>query len=202
MYMLGGKINRDEIIIGVLACENDKDVDILQKTARQIRTIREGGVEALKNGIKDLMRKNNLESDATLGNYTRFPISALKWTNWAVAETNKSIYNKSLRFLRLTDLGQRRAASLMNIPDVRLGELNKYDERARTAFVVLSNLQKLSMIGFDLGTYSNCLAQLQTYCQSILTDYNIVNNDYLFFGYQEATKELLKKGDDLLNVLL
>lgn len=202
MSQLGGRINRDELIIGVLACENDKDVDTLQKTARQIRAIRQEGFNALRNGIFELMRINNMNSDATLGNYTRFPISAMKWTGWATSENNKSIYKRSVKFLQLTDTGEELAERLLTMPDIRLNDILKYSEEEKASFVVLSNLQKLAKIGFDLGPYTNCIPLLTEKCKRILSDYNITDDEYLFFGYQEATKDLLRKGDKILEQMI
>lgn len=203
MYLLDDKISRDELIIGVLACKNDKEVDVLQKTARHIRAIRAEGLGALRRGISQLMTENHLSSYATLGNYTRFPISALKWTNWAVSRNDKTIYgHRPIKFLHLTELGKEQAEALMNIPDIRLSDIQQYDEKTKASFVVLSNLQKLAKIGFDLGEYFDCLSDLQANCRTLLSNFRITDDDYLFFGYQEAPKELLRKGDEILDKLL
>ncbi len=202
MSLLDRRINRDEMIIGVLACENDKDTDVLQRTARQIRAMREVGFDAVKKRISDIMHENNMQSDATLGNYTRFPISALKWAGWAVSENNKSVYGKSVRFLRLTDKGDELADRLMQMPDIRLKDILKYSEKEQASFVVLSNLQKLAKIGFELGSYTDCIPLLIENCQRILSDNNITDDEYLFFGYQEATKDLLSKGNQILEQMI
>ncbi len=202
MLLLDGKINRDEMIIGVLACENDKAKDVLHNTAQQIKSIRKAGVAALRKGIYDLMVKNNMQSDATLGNYTRFPISALKWAGWVEPENNKTIYNKTVKFLNLTDEGKKIAHYLVDIPDIRLNDILKYSENEKASFVVLSNLQKLESAGFDLGNYKNCIPKLMKNCQQIFSDFDIKDDAYLFFGYQEATKKLLTKGDELLEQMI
>ncbi len=202
MLLLDGRINRDEMIIGVLACANDKDKDVLYNTANKIKTIRKEGFNTLQRGIKEIMFSNNMQSNATLGNYTRFPISALKWTGWAEPENNRSIYRKSVKFLHLTDNGAELANKLMNIPDIRLNDIMPYSETEKASFVVLSNLQKLARIGFDLEPYTKCIPILKNGCKRILSNFHITNDEYLFFGYQESTKELLKKGDDILEEMV
>ncbi len=202
MSLLDGRINRDEMIIGVLACEDDTDSNVLQRTARQIRAMREEGFDAVKRGISDIMYENDMQSDATLGNYTRFPISALKWAGWAESENNRSVYGRSVKFLRLTDMGEELADRLMQMPDIRLKDILKYSEKEQASFVVLSNLQKLAKIGFELGSYTDCIPLLIENCKRILSDYNITDDEYLFFGYQEATKDLLRKGDQILEKMI
>ena len=202
MLLLDERISRDEMIIGVLACENDKGIDVLQRTARQIRAMREEGLSAVSESISDMMYRNNIQSNATLGNYTRFPISALKWAGWAEPENNKSIYRKSVKFLHLTNKGKELAERLMNIPDVRLNDIRHYSEKEKASFVVLSNLQKLAKIGFDIELYIHCIPLLKENCRKILSDFNITDDEYLFFGYQEATKDLLRKGDHILEQMI
>lgn len=202
MLLLDGRINRDEMIIGVLACENDKESNVLQDTAQKIRSMRKEGFDTVTRTIQDIMRENNMQSDATLGNYTRFPISALKWAGWAESENDKSIYGKSVKFLHLTSQGECLAKELMNIPDIRLDDISSYSDIERASFVVLSNLQKLRKIGFDLGSYTECIPILMENCKSIFNDFNISDDRYLFFGYQESTRELLKIGDDILEQII
>ena len=107
-----------------------------------------------------------------------------------------------MKFLQLTDTGEELAERLLAMPDIRLNDILKYSEEEKASFVVLSNLQKLAKIGFDLGQYTNCIPLLTEKCKRILSDFNITDDEYLFFGYQEATRDLLRKGDKLLEQMI
>lgn len=202
MLLLDDIIFRDEIILGVLACDNDTNSDTLQQTARQIRVIRERGSDFLESKFQELMANNELNSSDTLRNYTRFPISALKWAGWAEPVSLKDVYGKSLKFLKLTPKGKRLAMTLNTIPDIRMGDISSYEIEEQAAFVVLSNLQKLGAVGFNLGNYDLCINELKQKCKNIIRDKNIDNDKYLFFGYQESPRNLLQLGDSILDELL
>ena len=201
MLLLDNVIFRDEIILGVLACEDDTDVASLQSIARQIRATRRQGYDFLENEFQQLMANNGINSSDTLRNYTRFPISALKWTGWT-EPTTLDTYGKKLKFLKLTPVGKQLAISLNAIPDIRLNDIQSYDIEEQASFVALSNLQKLGAVGFDLDEYLSCIEILKQKCENIIRDKNIDNDGYLFFGYQESPRSLLQLSDSILENLL
>lgn len=204
MLNLDGMITRDEIILGVLACENDTAPNVLNDTVKMIRELRSTKQKsALNQAIINLRHRQNLESAATLENYTRFPIAALKWVGWVNAKNVKEVYgNAAVRMLCLTEQGKMIAQYILSIPDIRFENIKIYPQEEQTAFIALSNLTKLSNIGFDIGEYETILPILRQQCSNILRVHNITSNDFLFFGYQEAPRVLLAKSDELLEKLV
>lgn len=204
MLCLDGMIARDEMILGVLACEDDTTDNVLDDTVRMIRRMRQTGrKETLDQAILDLRERQNLASAATLGNYTRFPIAALKWLGWAEGENRRGVYGKTaIKMLCLTQEGKTIAQDVLNMPDIRLEGLSNFTEREKASFVALSNLYKLGSVGFDMGDYEAAIPQLKRNCANILNKYNITDNNFLFFGYQEAPRELLVMSDKILEELV
>jgi len=203
MYELGGMLSRDELIISVLACENDTTESALQEAVSKIRDIRSHGLDALAEEMEALKLRQNIKSKDTLPNYTRFPISALKWLGIATAVNTRSVYaGKSVKMLKLTEKGKELGAALLQMPDVRYDSLLKFEPEARFAFIALSNLQKLDMMGFDISEYADVIPVLQEKASSIITAYGIDGNRYLFFGYQEASREDLHLVDKLLDEII
>lgn len=203
MERLGGVIFRDEMILGVLACADDTKTNIVEQTSEYILEIRNGGHQRLMQEFTNLMERQGMNSDATLRNYTRLPISTMKWSGWATPVTIKKFYGvKASKMLSLTESGYQLAKQISEAVDIRDEYLSGYEEEERCAFVALSNLSKLSKIGFDLGVYTKVMPLLIDKCQHIYRDFNINGDQYIYFGYQEAPREILQKADLLLEELL
>lgn len=203
MRELGGMLSRDELIISVLACSNDTSETALREAVSKIKEIRALGIDALTDEMEALKRRQNIKSKDTLPNYTRFPISALKWLGVVKAANTKNVYvGKSIKMLKLTEKGERLGDTLLSIPDVRYEFLLKFNSEARIAFIALSNIQKLDIMGFDIGDYASVIPILQEMASSIITEFGISGNRYLFFGYQEAPREDLRLADKLLDDIL
>lgn len=204
MLKLDGILARDEMILGVLACEDDTKPGVVDETVGRIKSWRAThNKRTLDNAILALRSENNLGSAETLGNYTRFPIAAMKWVGWATGENKRGVYGTtSIKVLQLTKEGKEEAEKISSIPDIRYESLKKYTEREIAAFIALSNLTKLSFVGFDIREYGLALSSLKQICQRVISDYDIGDDRYLFFGYQEAPREMLSKSDEILEELL
>lgn len=200
---LDGYICRDEIILGVLACANDRQNDVLDQTAQRIARIRRCGKTALDNEITILNKENGYSTPATSQNYTRFPIAAMKWNGWAEGMSTNTIYkNVSVKFLKLTNEGVLLAKKLENTIDVRFEDIVRYSPREQAAFVAWSNMHQLSKLGYDLGEYSFIKEKLYQISSKIMTAFKINDDsDLLFFGYQESPRSLLKYSDELMESL-
>lgn len=202
MLKLDGIITRDEIIAGVLCCQNDKVENIVDNTADMIRECRQNGIEAIENVIMRIRQEQNLGSPATLQNYTRFPIAVMKWADWVNGVNMKGVYgDSSIKVLKLTKKGAEVANSISDIPDVRYEDIEHYPKNMIGAFVALSNLTKLAYAGFEFGDYLDLLPSLRRLCSPILKEHKIVDDRYLFFGYQEVPRELLAAADEVLETI-
>lgn len=199
MLKLDGIITRDEIIAGVLCCQDDTKDNVIDETAEMLRKCRRKGLKAIDDAILQIRKQHDLGSPATLQNYTRFPIAVLKWTGWADGKPVRGVYgNRSIKVLMLTDAGKMVASNVSTIPDVRYEDLERYSSDIQGAFVALSNLTKLANAGFDIGEYADSLPTLRSLCSPILNDFGISDDNFLFFGYQEVPRELLHTADKVL----
>jgi hypothetical protein len=197
---LNGYICRDEIILGVLACSNDREEGIIDKVAQKIKSIRTKGKNALDQEIQYLNQINGYSTPATSQNYTRFPIAAMKWNGWADGVSVKNIYpNNTMTFLKLTDIGIELAKNLENSIDIRYEDISTFSVKEQASFVVWSNLHQLERIGYDLSHYLKVKENMKENAVKIFSKYNIDDNtNLLFFGYQEASRSLLRYGDELI----
>lgn len=203
MNRLGGCICRDEIIIGVLACSNDREQGVIENITNKILDIRKIGKKELDRKITELNIENGYTTPATSQNYTRFPIAAMKWIGWAEGCNLKGIYgNKSIAFLRLTEQGKKLAERIEDSIDIRMNDLKNFSQEEQACFVIWSNLHQLEELGYNLSDYSSAKKILKTKAEKIFEMYNIKDNSsLLFFGYQEAPRYLLEIGDKILNEL-
>lgn len=126
----------------------------------------------------------------------------MKWTGWAEAKSIRLKEEERVtNMLILTDTGKELSNLLLSTPDVRYEDLKQYGKDEKLAFIALSNLQKLSKIGYDLSDYSAITKKLEELSHNIITNNHIVDDNYLFFGYQEASREDLAEADKLLETL-
>ena len=200
---LGGCICRSEIILGVLACANDREPDIVDKTVARIQALRRAGKAKLDEAISELNAANGYSTPATSENYTRFPIAALKWTGWAEGVNLKGIYgNTSVTFLRLTKAGRELASSLEDAIDIRMDDIKSFSPTIQANFIVWSNLYQLGLLGYDLSEFASAKARLRSNASAIFDKFGIDERKrILFFGYQEAPRSLLRAGDRILESL-
>ncbi|MFI3297649.1 MAG: hypothetical protein R3Y59_08505 [bacterium] len=200
---LGGLIHRDEIIVAVLACENDKAPNIIENLTDYINTTRSKGKQGLVDEIEFLKKRKNIKSKDTLPNYTRFPIAALKWNNWMQSKWVKGIYgDRACLMLEMTPIGEEKSNELSSAIDIRYSDIAKYDEQEIASFVIWSNLYQLEKIGYDMTDYAEAANKLKGMARNIFKDFEIDKfNNMLFFGYQEAPRYILNKGNEILDKL-
>lgn len=146
MAMLDGKINRDEMIVGPLCLENDRDSSSFIKMVDSLRKTR-GSSTKLDKAIAGLERKRNI-TRVTMGNYTRFPIAVLQWTGWAI-RNSESIYGRSSPFFCLSEDGYKTLELIEQLKDVRSSDLG--DNQALIESVTrIGFYQMLERAGFDV----------------------------------------------------
>jgi len=146
MAMLDGKINREEMIVGPLCLENDRDSSSFIKMVDALRNIR-GNSSKLDEAIVSLERKRNIKR-VTMGNYTRFPIAVLKWTGWTT-RNSESIYGWSSPFFCLSEDGYKTLELVEQLKDIRSSDLG--DNQALIESVTrIGFYQMLERAGFDI----------------------------------------------------
>ena len=200
MGALGGYLTRDEMILTVLACPDDRDSSYVSNAAASIQKIRRAGLKSLQKEIEALKARVGINSKDALPNYTRFPIAAMKWTGWAEGVNTRDLYKGvSVTSLRITTSGRNMLQRINQAIDIRFENLLSFPRDAQAAFSIWSNLYHLHKVGFDTSEYSDVIAQLETIANPIFTQFKIKDYDeLLFFGYQEAPRDILKRGNTLI----
>ena len=110
---LNRMISRDELIIGPLSLKDDRDSENYSAMVQMLRDCRRKPTN-LTAEIKSLSRTRRINY-ITMGNYTRFPIAVLKWTNWVKSKRDSTIYGRSVPFLELTLKERINSRGLMNV---------------------------------------------------------------------------------------
>lgn len=154
---LGGLICRDEIIAGPLSLENDREADLFSEMVNDLRTVR-GEWRALCARLDTISRDTGINLN-TMGNYTRFPIAILKWSEWFSIERNREEYGRPIPFLRLTSKGASLLRSVNAKTDIRYGDLQGLDDKLVGAIARLGFHQMLARAGFDVDPVREQLEQ-------------------------------------------
>lgn len=186
MDSLGGHICRDEMIVGPLSLDNDRDPDKFAAMVSALRAVRKSW-SRLDLRMAELSRELGIARN-TMENYTRFPIGVLKWTGWATNERLDHVYNKPILFLVLTDSGRRTLQMIQIARDLRAADLSDANREVRAAVVRLGFYQMLDRAGFEIGAMGHQLTLDQHEAASILGD---SESPLLFSPFQEIRLEYL-----------
>jgi hypothetical protein len=183
MAMLDGKINREEMIVGPLCLENDRDSSSFMKMVDSLRNIR-GSNAKLNKAIVDLERKRNI-TRITMGNYTRFPIAVLQWTGWAT-RSSESIYGRSSPFFYLSEDGYKTLELVEQLKDVRNSDLA--DNQALIEAVTrIGFYQMLERAGFDVLPVKD---QVQRDAEIASTFFEQKDSAILFSPFQDLEPQI------------
>ena len=184
---LDGLLARNELIIGPMCLDNDRDDQLFNNMVREIQNLR-GSWQALDEKMKAVASQRGITLN-TMGNYTRIPLSTLRGIGWTTDETNKVIYNKSRKFDRLTDKGYSALELVKRSKDIRKIDLKKMDRTTRDAIIRVSFYQILERAGFDTGPVESALVGDKVLVANYLgsTDYSI-----LFSPFQELSSDYLR----------
>jgi len=150
MNYLDGLIYRDEMIVGPLSLQDDRDTSQFNMMIDQLRSVR-GDPEALRGMLKNCANERSITAN-TMANYTRFPIGVLKWCKWAESTRRDDIYAKPLTFLQLTQKGREVINQIEASTDIRRDDLLGLDSTERDAIIRLSFYEMLGRAGFDISS--------------------------------------------------
>lgn len=183
MAMLDGKINRDEMIVGPLCLENDRDSSSFMKMIDTLRNIR-GNNTKLDTAITGLERKRNI-TRVTMGNYTRFPIAVLQWTGWAT-RNSESIYGRSSPFFCLSEDGYKTLELIEQLKDIRSSDLGD-NQTLIEAVTRIGFYQMLERAGFDVLPVKD---QVQRCAETALAFLEQKDIAVLFSPFQDLEPEI------------
>ena len=184
---LDGLLARDELIVGPMCLTNDRDNRLFNNMIEEIHDLR-GSWQALNDRMKAIADQRNISLN-TMKNYTRFPLAVLRWTGWTKDETNKIIYDKAIKFEKLTDKGYRALELIEGSKDIRKIDLEKIDGPTKDAITRLSFYQILERAGFDTTPVESMLvgdkALIENYLGSasypiLFSPFQEFHSDYLY----------------------
>ena len=187
MDRLDGLICRDELIIGPLSLEDDRDNRKFSSMVQEIQSVR-GEWKNLRKKINSLSAKRKIDT-TTMGNYTRFPIAVLKWSGWVHSERRSDIYGKSIPFLILSDKGKSVLKLIQNSRDIRASDLSGLDEDTKALIVRVCFHQMLGRAGFDLAPVASQFKKDQKRASKFLGSSNAST---IFSPFQELEPEYLR----------
>ena len=165
MEQLDGLIHRDEMILGPLSIANDRDNRMFATMISELKSIR-GSPRALEKKLNAYSTTRQITTN-TMGNYTRFPIAALKWAGWAVGKRISGIH--PTQFLILTEEGKRTLEILKASRDIRQRDIENLDDETRAAISRIGFYEMLGRAGFDLEPVNKLITKDRHHAASFLT---------------------------------
>ena len=183
---LDGLLTRDELIIGPMRLDDDRDDQLFSNMVKEIQGLR-GSWQALDDKMRTIVSQRGIKR-TTMENYVRIPLSMLKWIGWTTDENNKVIYNKSIKFDKLTDKGYEVLKLIEESKDIRKIDLEKIDKATKDAIIRLSFYQILERAGFDTDPVESILVEDRILVENYLGS---ADQPILFSPFQELHSDYL-----------
>ncbi|MDE0681335.1 MAG: hypothetical protein OXI63_00350, partial [Candidatus Poribacteria bacterium] len=183
---LGGLLARDELIIGPMCLDDDRDDQLFNNMVREIQNLR-GSWRALDEKMKAVASQRGIKRD-TMVNYTRVVLPMLREIGWTTDENNEILYNKSIKFNKLTAKGYKALELINESKDIRKIDLEKIDKATKDAIIRLSFYQILGRAGFDTVPVESMLIEDQVLVENYLGS---ANYPILFSPFQELHSDYL-----------
>lgn len=176
---LGGYLYRDEMILGPMSYDDNSDE--LTEMINNILLARPD-FEKLKKMFSDASKSLGIQEN-TMQNYTRFPISVLEYCGWIEKESNKTVYSKTVKLMKLTEKGRQLVQDLDLYHDERIALFQKRKDKLKKAMTKLGFYQMLDRSGYDI---ESVLGDLQKYVDEL--NKAGVDEKILFSPYQTLKK--------------
>lgn len=185
MRQLNGVLSRDEMIIGPLSIDDDTDLELFNSMCDELKDLRKSKLKFDAKFTSCL--ENRGISKVTAGNYTRFPLGALKWLDWALRTKDSSNYSTKQHTYKLTGHGKEVTDSLDDMLDIRISDLKNRKIDA-DSLIYHSFYKLLNSSGFDTTPLDNRLSKAQ---EQVVSDFGTFN--ILFSPFQAVSKDVLSK---------
>ncbi len=197
MKSIGGSILRDEIILFVLALENDRNEKCIEIQSKKILSIRNDGFEQLQLNLQKLAITNNTQVN-TLQNYTRFVLGALSYTGIAKSIRSSDLYGKSIVTYELTETGYEIANRLNAQKDIRHSDIENFTLELRSNFVLLMHYTFLERIGLPIDNLINSINELEERCSELYNDQKVKDRYHVLFSpIQQANIEEINTANEI-----
>ena len=187
--LLDGYITRDEIILSVLTCLNDKEPNAIENALEMINETRRNG--DIKTKLQSLGKKENTQI-TTLENYTRFPLGALKYCGWAEPKSIKTKFSSKKNIVYvLSNYGKEFAGRFVNKYDLRYEEIEEFDIETKSAFAYLMFLRNLEFLDYEIDDDTlKIIRVLEKKCLLIFNKIKVnSSNDIFYSSIQQSPNE-------------
>lgn len=188
---LDGVMYKHEFCLGPMSID-DLDEGQYRRMIAYISKLR-GSFSRYQNAYGELCESLGVKPTLP-DNSTRLPIAFMKTCGWVESVRTKELYPpKSLECLRLTKHGYDKVVELKEMKDLRIEELEEYDESKQRALMRLGAYSMLSRAGFDTSTVNSIIENDKKECKDILE-----GKQLLFSPYQTLRHEIV---DDALGIV-
>lgn len=185
---LDGLLCRDELIVGPLSLENDRNQAAFEQMISRLRLCRKVGWTSLNAWVSEVSAVRKI-STVTMGNYTRFPLAVMRWSGWAYDERRKDIYGRSIPFLVLSEAGRDAVLQIENSIDIRAAEVRDFDEETKTAFSRIGFFDLLERAGFATEPFQEMMQKNRDIVEARIE--NVRGKQLLFSPFQELSPSYL-----------
>lgn len=149
MLAAGGYLSRDEMIVGPLSANSDRNSESATLLARMIEGLRKQAGQ-IDGSLAELAMQRKTQIN-TLHNYTRWPIAVLRDCGWAQKATASYRDGTQFEVFRLTAEGERVAQRVSRAFDIRLDQIDKLPLPEKTALSLEAHYAMLGRAGFELA---------------------------------------------------
>jgi len=194
---LGGVITRHEMILGLLAIEDDQANNAFPSAVATIKNVRGGNRDALDEAVLAYAGLANVQVN-TLENYTRLPVGVLKSgdVGWASAGRVEGLYSKPTEALTLSALGLADAAWASGAVDVREKQLDTFSMDERAHFANYAHYAMLVRSGLEYSAVEKDLSKAAHGCRSTLNQLGVDSPDQLLYSpLQQAEDRVLARAE-------
>lgn len=181
MLACDGGMTRDEMIIGPLSAESDRNVADREVIANKVLAVR-SDPELANKTLEEVKTSRGVQIN-TLRNYTRWPIAVLRDLGWT--EKYRQSHRKSDRTFeihRLTPLGICQAQRLSESVDVRVDQVDSLTFDQKRAFARKSHFSMMERSGFDIRSVLGQLQAESNILNIALKELNIPEDKEILFS--------------------
>lgn len=182
---LGGTMYKHELCLGPMSI-NDENESEYRDMIERIKSIR-GNHTRLKLAFQELADSLGMKT-TPVDNCTRLPIAFMKSCNFIESCTNRSLYNKSLSCLKITQHGIETYNKIQNMKDMRLEEFISYDKEIQLSLIRLGIYSMLDRSGYDMTEVLETINTDAETCSDILR-----GKELLFSPCQTIKRELIEE---------
>lgn len=152
MIDLGGVIYKHEMCMGSMSVNDDSETEY-QSMLNRIRSIR-GNKKRLEKSFNDFANSLRMQT-TSVDNCTRFPIGLLKYFGYVEDVRNNTLYNASLKCLKITKKGREKYEYYSKMKDIRLKDYNSCNKSEQNALIRLGMYSMLKRAGFNMESVNS-----------------------------------------------